>query len=161
MKRACVFISLFFLLIGFGCESNSQLDGISSINIVQLGRAYSGIGAGEQTLFSGNDILWFNPKTREIKFREGFSGRGLALYGTILFKLSDMELFMASIVSDVVSAAYNDLVLYHNLATGKYYLHNSYPSNLNNETVRLNEEIRFENWNLFLIQLGREGRLKE
>ena len=29
------------------------------------------------------------------------------------------------------------------------------------EAVRLNEEIRSENWNLFLIQLAKEGRLKE
>lgn len=161
MKRACIFISFFLLLIGSACESNSQLDGMSSINVVGLGRAYSGVGAGEQVLFSGNDILWFNPKTREIKFRDGVAERVLSLYGTILFKLADMELFIAHIVSDLVSASYDDLVLYHNLENDKYYLHNSYPNGLETEIIRLNSEIRSENWNLFLIQLAKEGRLKE
>ena len=42
----------------------------------------------------------------------------------------------------------------------KYYLNDSYPANIDVEQVRLNTEIREENWGLFLYQLGIEGRLK-
>ena len=84
-------------------------------------------------------------------------------YEKILVILADTELFTATNVSDVmasVSTVYNDLVLYHDTAEDKYYLNDSYPVNINVEQVRLNTEIREENWGLFLYQLGIEGRLK-
>ena len=77
--------------------------------------------------------------------------------------MADTELFTATNVSDVmasVSTVYNDLVLYYDTAEDKYYLNDSYPANINVEQVRLNTEIREENWGLFLYQLGIEGRLK-
>lgn len=162
MRKAYVYLSfVMLLLVAGGCESDSRLDGQSNIYVVGLGKAYSGIGTGEDALFSGNDILWFNERTEEIRFREGFWDKGLSMYETILFKLADMELFTAKVVSGTVDAVFEDLVLFHDLVTDKYYLRNGYPDGTDTEVTRLNVEIRAENWALFLIQMRREGRIKE
>ena len=81
-------------------------------------------------------------------------------YEKILVILAGTELFTATNVSSLISAAYDDLVFYYDIAEDKYYLNDSYSGHLHPEQVRLNKEIREENWGLFLYQLGIEGRLK-
>lgn len=165
MKKLCYFISFLFLLLTFaGCENDGTLNENSEIVVVGLGHKVYNLPLGNEILFTGNDIKWFNRDTREIRFYDhSVFKEKLEQYEKILVILADTELFTATNVSDVmasVSTVYNDLVLYYDIAEDKYYLNDSYPANINVEQVRLNTEIREENWGLFLYQLGIEGRLK-
>lgn len=161
MNRFCIYLlSGLMLLVAASCESDSGLKERSNISVVGLGQTYTGIGKGDDTIFSGDEILWLNEKTREIRFREDFRAMRLPQYGTLLFKLAGMELFTARVVSRPDAPTVEDMVLFHDPVSDKYYLHDSHPDQLNTEQVRLNAEIRAENWALFLIQMRREGRLK-
>ncbi len=162
MKKLCCFLSFLFLLLTFvGCENDGSLNGESEIIVVGLGHKVYNLPLGNEILFTGNDIKWFNKDTREIRFYDhsAFSEK-LGQYEKILVILAGTELFTATNVSSLISAAYDDLVFYYDIAEDKYYLNDSYPGHLHPEQVRLNKEIREENWGLFLYQLGIEGRLK-
>lgn len=162
MMRAWLhIISLVLLSVCSGCESDSQFDRLSEIEVVKLGEAYAGVGAGYETVFTGNDIQWFDEKTRELRLDDNFLSNRLPSGGTLLFKLADMELFTVHVISGLTAGTCNDLVLFYDVVVGKYYLYDSYPKNTSSEIVRLNAEIRSENWALFLMQLRREGRIKE
>lgn len=150
----------FLLLLLSGCESDTRMQDDSSISAVEIGRKYAGVNTIESMAFSGSDILWFNQETREIRFNTDFYSYRIPDEGTLLFRLNSLELFTAHIITGESSEVYEDLVLYHDLVTDNFYLYNGYPQPINTDITRLNDEIRQENWMLFLIQLRREGRLK-
>lgn len=162
MKKLCFCLSFLVLLLVFtGCENDGTLNGKSEIVVIGLGNKIYSWPAASEVLFTGDDILWFNKETREIRFHDAsvFEDK-LVHYEKIIVTLADMELFSANIVADYSSAIYTDMVFYHNLTEDKYYLNESYPITIVNETVRLNARIREENWGLFIYQLGIEGLLK-
>lgn len=127
MKKLCYFISFLFLLLTFaGCENDGTLNENSEIVVVGLGHKVYNLPLGNEILFTGNDIKWFNRDTREIRFYDhSVFKEKLEQYEKILVILADTELFTATNVSDVmasVSTVYNDLVLYYDTAEDKYYL---------------------------------------
>ena len=115
-----------------------------------------------ELLFTGDDIAWFNPNSREIKFTtvksEPFS---LPMYAKIDINLENETLFtIVAHINDAVDRAYDDLVLFYDLETSKYYLYDNYPAYWSPETAEINRQNREVSWNKFLEQLKREGRLK-
>jgi hypothetical protein len=142
MKKLCYFISFLFLLLTFaGCENDGTLNENSEIVVVGLGHKVYNLPLGNEILFTGNDIKWFNRDTREIRFYDhSVFKEKLEQYEKILVILADTELFTATNVSDVmasVSTVYNDLVLYYDTAEDKYYLNDSYRffSGMNNRSA--------------------------
>lgn len=69
MKKLCYFISFLFLLLTFaGCENDGTLNENSEIVVVGLGHKVYNLPLGNEILFTGNDIKWFNRDTKEIRF---------------------------------------------------------------------------------------------
>lgn len=115
-----------------------------------------------ELLFTGDDIAWFNPNSREIKFTtvklEPFS---LPMYAKIDIMLENETLFtIVAHINETVDRAYDDLVLFYDLETSKYYLYDNYPNYWSPETTEINRQHRKVNWNKFLEQLKKENRLK-
>ena len=113
-------------------------------------------------LFTGNDIAWFNTTSREIKFStiktEPFS---IPPYAHIDIKIENETLF--SIVAHINASAdraYDDLVLFYDLKTSKYYLYDNYPNYWSPVSTKQNAQKRASGWNKFLKQLSKEGRLQ-
>lgn len=115
-----------------------------------------------QLVFTGNDIDWFNPDTREIKFINLKPGVfSIPIYAQIDVNLNDETLFaIVACINGSVSRSYDDLVLFYDSETSKYYLHDNYPDYWDLESTQKNIEKRSVGWNKFLEQLKKEGRLK-
>lgn len=106
------------------------------------------------------DIAWFNPKTREIKFKEYDKIKSIPIYASISVKSSSETLFIiAANINPVVNRAYDDLVLFCD-KDGKYYLNDNYPNYWNLEKTKQNADKRSEGWNKFINLLRKEGRIK-
>lgn len=166
--------SLLFIIIAFlfictlsSCESNSTIVSESSITAVGEVTRASGVKdvVGESTaiIFSGNDIQWFNPNTREIKFKKNVDCRSFQTYQKIHFKLNENYLFTAqTYASQYHSFTVNDLVLFIDSFTQKCYLHDCYPLDVakNDPVTKKNKEKRTNGWNAFCTQLKVEGKIK-
>lgn len=116
----------------------------------------------QTTIFTGNDIDWFNPETREIKFSNiEPDSHPLPIHGKVDIKMEGETLFtIVAYVNAFVSIAYDDLILFHDIQSGKYYLYDNYPDYWAPELTQQNVEKRAAGWNKFLKQLKQEGRLK-
>lgn len=171
MKRVSLLISFLVFVLFSGCEKNENEVTFDSSKIVAVGvdtkaatdRSAQSSLADNNIVFTGDDILWFNSKTREIKFKEMSSPIGvLPMYKEIQFKMGDEDLFNAiTWVWDANSQIFNDLVLYYDYRTGSYFLHDSYPVHILTDLAKENKEKRSEAWAKFINQLKQERRLKE
>ena len=115
-------------------------------------------------VFADGNIEWFNPTTREIRFRDLEPAKAFVPYREIVFRLDDETLFAAAtIVSDVNSQIYYDLVLYlSDPVEPRCYLNDAYPLwPADSDEARANAEARAEGWNKFIEQLRQDGRLQE
>jgi hypothetical protein len=115
-------------------------------------------------VFADGNIEWFNPTTREIRFRDLEPAKAFVPYREIVFRLDDETLFAAAtIVSDVNSQIYYDLVLYlSDPVEPRCYLNDAYPFwAADSDEARANAEARAEGWNKFLEHLRQDGRLQE
>lgn len=115
--------------------------------------------------FTDENIELFNSVTREIRFRDMEPGKDLVPYEKIEFHLDDEILFTAAtIVSDINSQIFNDLVLYVDRAGGnyRYYLNDAYPIwAADSDEAKANAAARAENWAKFLEHLRKDNRLRE
>lgn len=170
MKGFSVILPLLAILLITGCakDENKAIEGNSGL--VAIGQNSPDIiddkvplSVGDGIVFTGDDILWFNSKTREIKFKDISSPLGkFSVYEEIRFELSGEVLFKAlTYVSDINSQIFSDLVLYYNLKSEKFYLHDSYPMHIFDELAKENKEKRAEGWKKFIDQLKSRGQLKE
>lgn len=161
MKKISVIFFFSLLLLSSGCESDNWVDRSSEIVVVALSGKWEGLESSDRILFTGDDIAWFDLKTKELRFKNDLLRKKKTAHTKILFKIAGKDLFLADWVTGPVSGQYEDLVLYYDSEKQKFYLYESYPEKLDTQAVRLNTEIRSENWGAFIYQLGREGRLKE
>jgi hypothetical protein len=164
-------IKTFFLCVAIillSCEKNS-LEHASLISVMGEASPRS-ISAQEESVvgnlspvvFTGDDISWFNPNTREIKFTKSFNPDELAIFQKLHFFLGEKQLFTVSTyVKPLHSFASNDLVLYIE-ADGKCYLHDCYPLSImeTDPTVEENKEKRAIAWDQFVDQLKKERKTK-
>ncbi|MBD9143526.1 MAG: hypothetical protein EGP48_01220 [Erysipelatoclostridium ramosum] len=167
--------SLFFAIITFlfictllSCESNSTIISESSITVVGEVAHFSvkdkeTISNSSDIVFTGNDIQWFNPNTREIKFKNNVDLNSFQTYQKIHFRLNNSYLFTAqTYASQHHSFIVNDLVLFIDVVTRKCYLHDCYPLEIaeNDPDTKENKEKRADAWSSFLTQLKAESKVK-
>ncbi|MDR1525312.1 MAG: hypothetical protein LBS79_08700 [Tannerella sp.] len=128
--------------------------------------------AVEQVVFTGDDILWFNGTTKELRFKDNLSNKSI-LAGihtqAIKFYINDEYLFTSMLyVSDYSSQIFNSLVFYYNTIENKYFLKDGYPAISVLSNPQRVQELRDENmrkianeWNKFIEQLKKEERYKD
>jgi hypothetical protein len=127
-------------------------------------------GGGGQNVFTGDDILWFNTSTRELRFKNNISQKEIIaalLSRSIMFYIDDEYLFTTmTCVSDLNSQTCDSPVFYYSQIENRFYLKDGYPDiaflqnsaahqSLRNENT---EKIRYE-WDKFINQLRIEGKL--
>lgn len=125
------------------------------------------------TLFTEDDIEWFNVSTREIRFKK----QDEQLYNKLMknyhkegleFRLVENLLFEVSrFVSDIDSRIFTDLVLHYSSVgedegTPRYYLHDCYPPQfINDERTQANIKKNAGQWETFTRYLESKGKLKK
>ena len=128
----------------------------------------------EKALFTDDDIEWFDPSTRELRFRDMEEPlyEKLRLLSGVEFRLGDQTLFSGStFVGLICSQVFNDLVLCCGkiedgevIDNNRYYLYDCYPNTpqfLNDEQVKANREKRAEQWETFTRYLDSKGKLRK
>ena len=132
-----------------------------------------GATAAIDTLFTEDDIEWFNVSTREIRFKK----QGEQLYMRLKknyhregveFRLGENVLFEVSrFVSDFDSRIFYDLVLHYSTigedeSNPRYYLHDCYPAQfINDERTQANIKKNAMQWETFTKYLESKGKLKK
>ncbi len=131
-----------------------------------------GATAAIDTIFTEDDIEWFNVSTREIRFKdmnEQLFNRLMKNYHkeNLEFHLGENVLFEVSrFVSDFDSRIFLDLVLHYSMIGGdegnpRYYLHDCYPPQvLNDERTQANIKKNAVQWETFINYLDGKGMLK-
>ena len=140
----------------FACEMNSKTRGTAI-----------------DTLFTEDDIEWFNVSTREIRFKKqdeqlfkmlmkNYHKEGLE------FRLGENVLFEVSrFVSDIDSRIFYDLVLHYSTIgededNPRYYLHDCYPAQfINDERTQANIKKNALQWETFTKYLESKGKLRK
>ena len=119
----------------------------------------------EPVVFTGNDILWFNEVTKEMRFKDNLAMKSvLSNVQALKFYLRDEYLFPSIIVNSLSSQIINSLVFYYNILENKYFLLDGYPPGTfpsSAEDVRdINTQNMASDWNKFIDQLKKEGKYK-
>ena len=125
------------------------------------------------TLFTEDDIEWFNVSTREIRFKKqdeqlfkklmkNYHKEGLE------FRLGENVLFEVScFVSDIDCRIFYDLVLHYSTIgedadNPRYYLHDCYPAQfINDERTQANIKKNALQWETFTKYLESKGKLRK
>ena len=139
----------------FACEMNSKTRGTAI-----------------DTLFTEDDIEWFNVSTREIRFKK----QDEQLYTKLMknyhkekleFHLGEDVLFEVSrFVSDIDSRIFYDLVLHYSVIgedadNPRYYLHDCYPAQfIDDERTQANIKKNAVQWKTFTKYLDGKGKLR-
>ncbi len=141
----------------FACEASGETQGATS---------------AVYTLFTEDDIEWFNVSTREIRFKkqdEQLFKKLMENYhkGKLEFRLGENFLFEVSrFVSDIDSRVFTDLVLHYSMIgedadNPRYYLHDCYPPQfINDERTQANIKKNVGQWELFTSYLESIGKLR-
>lgn len=173
--RCLTIVNSFFAIITFlfiyvlsSCDSSESNESDSLITAVgefaqSSVEVKESIANGDAVVFTGNDIQWFNPNTREIKFKNNVDLNSFQTYQKIHFRLNNSYLFTAqTYASQHHSFIVNDLVLFIDVVTRKCYLHDCYPLEIaeNDPDTKENKEKRADAWSSFLTQLKAESKVK-
>ena len=192
-------VLLFVAVLGFllyGCTKDSPYDTVREGSLASVGPPAIIVRASNDEIttrsdemgtvvFTGNDILWFNETTKEIRFNDNFSMKDVfSGFRSLKFYMDGKYLFSSMIyVNSTSSQVFNSLVFYYNMMENKYFLLDGYPAinngdvliggwlNMNGSSVpatnELIQQIRDENrqqiesdWNKFINQLKKEGKYK-
>jgi len=142
----------------FVCEANSETKGTTVV---------------VDTIFTEDDIEWFNASTREIRFKntnEQLFKKLMENYhkGNLVFHLGENVLFEVSrFVSDFDSRIFTDLVLHYSSigedeGNPRYYLHDCYPPQfINDERTQANIKKNAVQWETFVNYLDTKSKLKK
>lgn len=125
----------------------------------------------ERVLFTDNDIEWFDPVTRELRFRSHAEPlrESIPLLAGIDFYLGGEHLFSggATCVGLICSQMFDDLVLCCGkidgevIDDGRYYLYDCYPLQfIDTDEVKANRLRRASQWETFLKYLDSRGKLR-
>ena len=125
------------------------------------------------TLFTEDDIEWFNVTTREIRFKqqdEQLLNKLMKNYHRegLEFRLGESVLFEVSrFVADIDSRVFFDLVLHYSVigddeGNSRYYLHDCYPPQfINDERTQNNIAKRAPQWETFTKYLEIKDKLRK
>ena len=127
----------------------------------------------EPIVFTGDDILWFNETTREIRFKSSVANDRnpiISNHQTLRFYFGDEYLFSSLIyVNSISSQVFNSLVFYYSILENKYFLLDGYPPDTSvfQDTQNANQS-RDDNrkqiesqWTIFIDQLKKEGKYQK
>ena len=124
------------------------------------------------TLYTEDDILWFNDSTREIRFKytdEEVREKLWSKSDRLEFRLGEDVLFKATRTSIAMSHTITDLVLCMGCMAKKpyssngFYLYDCYPFNeqvINEERTQANIQKRAPQWEVFLEYWEGKGKLQ-
>lgn len=124
------------------------------------------------TLYTEDDILWFNDSTREIRFKytdEEVREKLWSKSDRLEFRLGEDVLFKATRTSIAMSHTITDLVLCRGCMAKKpyssngFYLYDCYPFNeqvINEERTQANIQKRAPQWEVFLEYWEGKGKLQ-
>jgi len=111
-------------------------------------------------LFTGDNVKWYNAKTKEIKFKNA----SLMDYIPCLFVfLDEKELFILRVVPTIMSYTLDNPVLIYDTSQKRYFFGKGYPDWDWGEFIEEREKNWKEiepGWNLFVEQLKKEGRYR-
>lgn len=125
------------------------------------------------TLFTEEDIEWFNVATREIRFKkqdEQLFNKLMKNYNKekLEFRLGENFLFEVSrFVSDIDSRIFHDLVLHYSMIgedanNPRYYLDDCYPPQfIDDERTQANIKKNAVQWETFTKYLESKGKLRQ
>lgn len=164
-------IAISITLVLCGCNDEDALEYKAQSRIVVYSTPIdSKIKAGENItadkentlIFTGEDILWFNESTEEIKFRDSSAMKRFrenwASIHYATFCLENEVLFTVLITKAEMSYTHDDLTLI-DWGGYKYYLSDGYPNSEYGNTLK--KERRAAAWEKFVDQLKSEGRYKK
>jgi hypothetical protein len=136
MTKAILFPTLLLSFALAGCGKTDGIDPPLSTASRLVFRVGEATKADDGTpdggvLFTGDDILWFQESTGEIRFENNISQKEIiqgVLDRSIRFYIDDEYLFSSMIcVSDLHSQVYNSLVFYYSQIENRFYLKDGYP----------------------------------
>ena len=185
MKTMKILRIVFMMLAAFSLASCSSNDGEhekpSTVCPVDQTKFYVCEASGEtrgataviDTLFTEDDIEWFNVSTREIRFKkqdEQLFNKLMKNYHKegLEFRLGENYLFEVSrFVSDIDSRTFYNLVLHYSTigedeGNPRYYLHDCYPAQfINDERTQANIKKNAVQWETFTKYLETKGKLRK
>jgi hypothetical protein len=161
-----------------GCRKTEMEDaGTSSELIFKAFQPEIITGAGdeanvEQVIFTGDDILWFNVSTKEIRFKNNYSGKTVleaVNTNSIRFYINDEYLFSSMLcVSSLSSQTFNSPVFYYNIIENKFFLTDGYPEasvlpDMQKAQAERDDNMRkiANEWSRFLDRLKLEGKYQK
>ena len=143
-------------------------------DVVSMRSAASNEAVGP-VVFTGEDILWFNETTKELRFINNASNNPSVLNNQLVlnniafsFFIDDEYLFSSMIyASSLYSQIFNSLVFYYNIVENKFFLLDGYPNVSVLSNPQESQALRNENmqkisseWAKFINQLKKEGRYR-
>ena len=180
MKKSLYVLQVFiFSLLFISCssednqaqtptEQGAQTE-LFAVGITRIARAFA--PASKSYLFTLDNIKSFNVQTREIVFQGFEPTRQLfPVYRNIeIHSYNKVLLHISTFVSSVDSQIFTDLSLVSELESGKFYLSDCYPRDIENNSkyAKENEGIkeardkRAAEWREFLFVLKKHGKLIE
>ncbi|MCR4957178.1 MAG: hypothetical protein K6B13_01015 [Prevotella sp.] len=184
MKHDCPFAWMMAIAIASmtmtACSSDSNepakpftTDPVEQVRLFACEPVDETRAAAIDTLFTEDDIEWFNVSTREIRFKaqdERLFNKLMKNYHHegLEFRLGESILFIVNrFVSDIDSRIFLDLVLHYSTigddeGNPRYYLHDCYPQQfINDERTQANIKQRAGQWELFTHYLESKGKLRK
>ena len=180
MKKSLYVLQVFiFSLLFISCsnednQTKTPADQGAKTELFAVGStriARASVSASSSYLFTLDNIKSFNVQTREIVFQGFEPTRQLfPVYRNIeIHSYNKVLLHISTFVSSVDSQIFTDLSLVSELESGKFYLSDCYPRNIENNSkyARENEGIkesrdkRAAEWREFLSVLKKHGKLIE
>ena len=178
MKKSLYVLQVFiFSLLFISCsnednQTKTPADQGAKTELFAVGStriARASVSASSSYLFTLDNIKSFNVQTREIVFQGFEPTRQLfPVYRNIeIHSYNKVLLHISTFVSSVDSQIFTDLSLVSELESGKFYLSDCYPRNIENNSkyARENEGIkeardkRAAEWREFLSVLKKHGKL--
>ena len=167
-----IFVMVAAIFLASCSNSDNEQDKPFTTDPVEQTRFFVCEAGAIDTLFTEDDIEWFNVSTREIRFKK----QDEQLYTKLMknynkekleFHLGEDVLFEVSrFVSDIDSRVFTDLVLHYSTIgedadNPRYYLHDCYPAQfINDERTQANIKKNAVQWETFTKYLDGKGKLR-
>ena len=175
MKNGLLLFVTLVLLLSNGChpgsgeipEQTSSAIVVRTLNEDVLTRSTASNDALGQIVFTGEDILWFNETTKELRFTNNLTNRPSVLSNiAVSFFIDDEYLFSSMIFArSINSQIFNSLVFFYDDIANRFFLIDGYPDVSVLSNPQESQELRNENmqkiaseWSRFINQLKKEGR---
>jgi hypothetical protein len=125
-------MSVWFLVAG--CRPETEEPALSDVStqIIAVAAYYEPqYDNDKHIVFTGNDILWFNETTRELRFRQNYSNKAIVTENRefgIQFFIGDEFVLFTPVCMDVLSyRIFDQPVFYYDVINNKYFIPDGFP----------------------------------